>query len=58
MDDLTKKITETNQKIIEALIDSHLHPMILQMMLNDIQHQISDQIANIPQEAANDNTDV
>lgn len=41
-DELTNLITNTQQKIINAINESGLHPMILQMMLNDIQHQIAD----------------
>lgn len=43
-DELTNLITSTQQKIISAINESGLHPMILQMMLNDIQHQLSDSL--------------
>lgn len=45
-DELTNLITNTQQKIITAINESGLHPMIIQMMLNDIQHQISDSMRN------------
>jgi hypothetical protein len=47
-DELTNLITNTQQKIINAINESGLHPMILQMMLNDIQHQIADSMRNVP----------
>lgn len=47
-DELTNLIMTTQQKIINAINESGLHPMILQMMLNDIQHQIADSMRNAP----------
>ena len=49
MDELTNLITSTQQKIIEAINESGLHPMILQMMLTDIQHQIADSMRKLEQ---------
>ncbi len=46
-DELTNLITNTQQKIITAINESGLHPMIIQMMLNDIQHQISDSLRSM-----------
>jgi hypothetical protein len=47
-DELTNLITHTQQKIITAINESGLHPMILQMMLNDIQHQLADTLRASP----------
>ena len=46
-DELTNLITNTQQKIITAINESGLHPMIIQMMLNDIQHQLSDSLRSM-----------
>lgn len=60
-DELTNLITSTQQKIINAINESGLHPMILQMMLNDIQHQIADSMrapAQPQEEKKDDHTEV
>lgn len=57
-DELSKMILGTKEKIAQALNESNLHPMILQMILNDFMHQIDDALRNVPKETANDNTDV
>lgn len=49
MDELTKTLTETKQKIVDVLNQSGLHPMILQMMINDIQHQLNDAVISLQQ---------
>lgn len=49
MDELSEAIINTKQRIIDALNESGLHPMILQMMMNDIQRQVNDAVLSIQQ---------
>lgn len=40
MDELTKVITETQEKLIAVLNESQLHPMIIRMMLENLLNQV------------------
>ena len=40
MDELTKVITDTQDKIIQVLNESQLHPMIVRMMLENLLNQV------------------
>lgn len=60
MDDITKRITMTQNQIIQVLNDSGLHPMVLSLILAQIQNQVSQAVSNTgatPEQAKNDNID-
>lgn len=59
MDDITKRITMTQNQIIQVLNDSGLHPMVLSLILAQIQNQVSQAVnsTDAPEQAKNDNTD-
>ena len=40
MDELTKVITETQEKLIAVLNESQLHPMIIRMILENLLNQV------------------
>lgn len=59
MDDITKRITMTQNQIIQVLNDSGLHPMVLSLILAQIQNQVSQAVNSTatPEPSKNDNTD-
>lgn len=55
MDEVTKKILDTEREISEVIVKSNLHPMVIQLILSKINNQLTSFIQG---GTSNDNTDV
>lgn len=55
MDEITKKITDTEKAITDTIVNSNLHPMVIQLILSKISNQLN---VFIQGGVSNDNSNV